>query len=119
VSKQNQKPVYGLEELFFSHRVDMYICGHEHIYERQWPVHDNKILNGSVSSPYTNPKAPVYIVTGSAGCRERNSKIVPNPPAFNAFSNNDYGYTRMQIFNASHLYLEQVSDDKVKSLRYP
>jgi hypothetical protein len=32
---------------------------------------------------------------------------------FSAFRSTDYGYTRMQVFNSSHLYLEQVSDDKV------
>jgi acid phosphatase type 7 len=35
-------------------------------------------------------------------------------PALNisAFRANDYGYTRMQVFNATHLYMEQVSDDQ-------
>ena len=32
---------------------------------------------------------------------------------FSAFRSTDYGYTRMQAYNSSHLYLEQVSDDKV------
>ena len=29
-----------------------------------------------------------------------------------AFRANDYGYSRMQVFNATHLYMEQVSDDQ-------
>jgi hypothetical protein len=31
---------------------------------------------------------------------------------FTAFRSDDYGYTRMQAFNYTHLYLEQVSDDQ-------
>ena len=29
-----------------------------------------------------------------------------------AFRSLDYGYTRVQVYNASHLYLEQVSDEQ-------
>ncbi len=31
---------------------------------------------------------------------------------FTAFRSDDYGYTRMTAFNASHLYFEQVSDEQ-------
>lgn len=57
---------WGLEELFYQHGVDLEIWAHEHSYERLWPVFDRKVCNGSVETPYTNPKAPVHIITGSA-----------------------------------------------------
>lgn len=44
----------------------MEIWAHEHSYERLWPVYDKKVYNGSYDAPYTNPKAPVHITTGSA-----------------------------------------------------
>ena len=34
---------------------------------------------------------------------------------YTAFRSVDYGYARMEIMNETHLYLEQVSDDQVKS----
>jgi hypothetical protein len=34
------------------------------------------------------------------------------PLNISAFRANDYGYSRMQVFNATHLYMEQVSDDQ-------
>lgn len=66
--------------------VDVALWGHEHIYERLWPVYNRKVrlfitcvysvlphthilpqvMNGSYDSPYTNPRAPVHIITGSA-----------------------------------------------------
>lgn len=47
------------------------------------------------------------------GCREKTDTFNPSPKDWSAFRSRDYGYTRMQVVNASHLYLEQVSDDQV------
>lgn len=47
------------------------------------------------------------------GCREKTDPFNPNPKDWSAFRSRDYGYTRMQVVNATHLYLEQVSDDQV------
>ena len=90
-----------------------------------------QIHNGTQGA-YIDPDAPVHIVTGSAvrsfdkydddhrtstilqGCGEHHDPFgVPRP--WTAFQSDDYGYTRMNVFNATHLYLEQVSDDQVNS----
>ncbi|CAF1157139.1 unnamed protein product [Rotaria sordida] len=69
-----------------------------------------QVYNGTQGA-YIDPDAPVHIITGSAGCNERHDPFgVPRP--WTAFQNSDYGYTRMNVHNASHLYLEQVSDDQ-------
>ncbi|XP_020775077.1 acid phosphatase type 7 [Boleophthalmus pectinirostris] len=104
-------PAPGLEDLLYRYGVDLELWAHEHTYERLWPVYGDKVYNGSREQPYVNPKAPVHIITGSAGCRERTDKFNPNPKQWSAFRSTDYGYTRMQVVNGSHLYLEQVSDD--------
>ena len=67
--------------------MDLELWGHEHIYERMWPLFNytvrssiivstshvifdvnfsSQVMNGSYENPYTNPGAPVHIVTGSA-----------------------------------------------------
>lgn len=102
----------GLEDLFYRYGVDLELWAHEHTYERLWPVYGDKVYNGSKEQPYVNPKAPVHIITGSAGCRERTDKFNPNPKDWSAFRSTDYGYTRMHLVNTTHLYLEQVSDDQ-------
>lgn len=56
----------GLEDMFYRHGVDIEFWAHEHSYERLWPLYDRKVFNGSYEKPYTNPKAPVHIITGSA-----------------------------------------------------
>ncbi|XP_077997692.1 acid phosphatase type 7-like [Glandiceps talaboti] len=103
---------FGLEELFYKHGVDLEIWAHEHSYERLWPVYNRKVYNGSLDEPYTNPKAPVHIITGSAGCKEDHDGFQPPYRPWSAFRRQDYGYTRMQIMNTTHVYMEQVSDDK-------
>ncbi|XP_011301177.1 iron/zinc purple acid phosphatase-like protein [Fopius arisanus] len=103
---------FGLEELFYEHRVDLELWAHEHSYERLFPMYNFKVMNGSYEKPYKNYRAPVHIVTGSAGCKEGREKFIPEQPYWSAFRSSDYGYTRMKVFNKTHLYLEQVSDDK-------
>lgn len=44
--------------------VDVALWGHEHIYERLWPVYDYKVMNGT--NPYYNIPAPVHIISGAA-----------------------------------------------------
>ena len=104
--------LYGLEDLFYAYGVDIEIFGHEHNYERLFPVYDNKIFNGSADDPYFNPDAPVHIITGSAGNHERIDPFIKEPKYWSAFRIADYGYTRMQVVNETHINFEQVSDDK-------
>ncbi|CAH1738472.1 unnamed protein product [Aphis gossypii] len=103
---------FGLENLFYDNGVDLCLWGHEHTYERMWPVYDRTVYNGSYLEPYTNPGAPVHITSGSAGCQERTDNFIPNPPYWSAIRNSDYGYGRLKIYNSTHLYAEQVSDDR-------
>lgn len=54
-----------LEGIFFSYGVDLFLNGHEHNYERSYPIYQYKSDNSSV-----DPKATIYIVSGSAGSNE-------------------------------------------------
>ena len=47
------------------------------------------------------------------GCKEIHDPFKNNTAPWSAFRSIDYGYTRMNVMNATHLYVEQVSDDKV------
>lgn len=76
---------FGLEDLFYKYGVDIEIWAHEHDYERLWPIYNYKVYNGSYEAPYTNPKAPVHIVTGSAGCKEGREPFLKELPEWSAF----------------------------------
>ena len=47
------------------------------------------------------------------GCQEDHDPFEKDYPPWTAYRSEDYGYTRMTIFNETHLFMEQVSVDKV------
>ncbi|CAD6193710.1 unnamed protein product [Caenorhabditis auriculariae] len=100
----------GLEPLFLQQSVDVGFWGHEHSYERFYPVADRQYWNGN--DAYNNPKAPIYIITGSAGCHTPDAEFTDKPWPWSAVRNNDYGYSIMTVANGTHLRIEQISIDK-------
>lgn len=115
--KSNADPVfkdYVLEQLFFDAQVDLQFYGHEHNYERLWPIMDYKVMNGSVDEPYRNAKAPVHVITGAAGNKHDKEDFKKEKPAWSAKRISDFGFTSLQAFNATHLYFEQIVTDDDK-----
>ncbi|CAJ0582052.1 unnamed protein product, partial [Mesorhabditis spiculigera] len=100
----------GLEPLFLKYGMDMGFWGHEHSYERFYPIANKVYYNDK--DPYNNPDAPVYIVTGSAGCHSGYADFTNPPLPFSAKQVNDYGYSIMTIKDRSTMYLEQISIEK-------
>ncbi|PVD25439.1 hypothetical protein C0Q70_13095 [Pomacea canaliculata] len=102
----------NLEDLFYKYGVDVEFYAHEHSYERLLPVYKGKVTQKTLFEPYTNPRSPVHIITGSAGDKEGQEKFLHHPAAWSAFRSDDYGFTVMDIVNSTHLTLQQVSSDK-------
>jgi hypothetical protein len=88
----------GLEDLFFEQGVDFFMNGHEHDYERNWPTYKFKTDQSNVE-----PKATIYIVTGAAGCQEMHEPFTKPQPPRSAFRSNTFGYSKMWIYNATHI----------------
>ncbi|CAD6199292.1 unnamed protein product [Caenorhabditis auriculariae] len=100
----------GLEPTFLKYSIDFGFWGHMHAYERMYPVADRKYY--ASNSAYHNPVAPVYVLTGSAGCHTPGAKFSNKPTAWSAFRSDDYGYTIMTVANMTHVRLQQVSVSK-------
>ena len=68
---------------------------------------------GTAANPqvYVDSKAPVYIVEGCAGDKENHEPFTRAQPAYSAFRSNTYGYSRMTVYNATHMLWEQVQTD--------
>ena len=62
---ETEAPVYRsyLEDLLYKQKVDVVMAGHDHNYERTYPIYKLQ----ATQKNYNNPKAPVYIVNGAAG----------------------------------------------------
>ena len=95
-----------LEPIFFEYGVDFWINGHEHSYERSFPVYKNKSDRSN-----EDPKATIYIVTGAAGCSEMHEGFTRVAPTWSAFRSNTFGYSRMIVHNSTHVHWQQVSTD--------
>lgn len=54
--------IFGVEKLLYDYGVDLYICGHEHSYERMWPVYNGQVRNGTLPSPPPSPFLPSQFV---------------------------------------------------------
>ncbi|CAG2169972.1 unnamed protein product [Oppiella nova] len=103
---------YGLEDLFYRYGVDIQVYAHKHLYVRSYPIYDLSPYKGT--DVYTNPKAPIHIITGIAGTTNRpDSDIREILPDWVAFYARDYGYTRMNVQNKTHILIEQYSAENV------
>lgn len=92
------------EPLLAEFGVDVFFAGHDHNYETTWPVYNNQVQQLN----YTNPTAPIHILSGSAG-----------PPEWDNFNGDVHawtreprlqmnGYGRVTVENANTLRFEQV-----------
>lgn len=103
---------YGLEELFYRYGVDVELYSHEHQYERFLPIYDSTVMNGTnPDHPYYNPRAPVHLISGSAGCEERLDPFEGKSANGSVVQVADYGFTRIYA-NKSAIRFEQISDDQ-------
>lgn len=91
----------AVEDMFHNYGVDIYFCGHQHSYERQWPVYRTQ-----PEKTYNDPSATVYIVNGAAGNTELHTPYwFEQHPEWNVMKNNeDYGYGMLTIYNSTTLH---------------
>jgi len=103
--------------------VDLFLCGHEHNYERMYPFYPNMTVrdDGDVyaSNIYTNPHYMLQIVSGAPGQRENidhDNGLAPNQ--WVALSIFEYGYGHLKIHNETHLYWDwQQTAEAVENIR--
>tara|TARA_Y100000590_G_scaffold247999_1_gene278628 strand:- start:1612 stop:2901 length:1290 start_codon:yes stop_codon:yes gene_type:complete len=107
------KMIYGLEQLFYDFSVDIELWGHEHNYERLYPVYKNIPYKENItiinSTTYYNcPITPIHIISGAAGNKEMNGNpVLFTNNSWSAFTNDNYGYGYMEIYNDTHLHIQQ------------
>lgn len=95
-----------IEPLMFQYGVDLHVVGHEHNYENTWPVGPN----GTVHNPtFTNPAAPVHVVTGAGGAPAYSGFSAPGP--FTRKQIMEWSYSRVIIYNSTTLAWEQIANN--------
>jgi len=101
-----------IEPLFKQYGVDLYLCGHMHMYERIYPV-----LNGTVEATgnvWRNPTATAHVVQATAGVFTDYNFVTPQPN-WSAFRTNYWGYGRMTL-NSTHLNYQFKHEDDYETV---
>lgn len=84
-----------LEDLFMQFKVDLVITAHMHNYERTWPTY--KGVPYPLLPSQTKSKAPIYLVNGSAGCRENLAGFSKDVPEWSAVRILQTGYGTLSV----------------------
>lgn len=98
---------FGLEKVFFEAGVDLYLCGHQHNSERHFDV-----AFGATTRSTEDPPATTYIVTGAGGNREDITPFTTDIPSRVAARSMEWGYSVLEVHNATHVYFEQRGCDR-------
>ena len=99
----------NLEPLFYQFKVDLYVNGHIHNYQRTSPVYQGKVMSSTTGNTYINPKATIYVTTGSVGADNTNVIIdLDNAPEWLITGDDRYSFSSLNVFNATHLHWQQL-----------
>lgn len=102
----------AFEELFWRTGVDIYMAGHEHIFDLSYPVYREQVKGKS----FANPAATIYIISGSAGCIANISEFSAWPPPYTAKVSGEYGFSSMTVINATTIHFQQINHEQVWSV---
>ncbi|KAM3581730.1 hypothetical protein VKS41_005891 [Umbelopsis sp. WA50703] len=96
------KRINGVEAILDKYKVDMYLCGHRHNFERTYPVKKGQVT----SSTYINAPSPFQYLVGNGGSYEKITSFnTTGPfPAWSAARYSGYGYSTIQV-TTHHLEL--------------
>lgn len=80
--------------LFEQYNVDLVFAGHNHYYERSFPMNQFKSFDSSNSYEFENPSNPMYMITGGAGAPLYE---LTTSPDYAPFYNNSYHFIIIDI----------------------
>ena len=85
----------AVEQLYVDNGVDFVIAGHDHFYERTWPVSAEVVMDtGNGFDRFARGEAPIHLVIGMAG-RSAYEDLDEPQPEWSAYrENSTYGWTR-------------------------
>ena len=90
----------NLEATLLANRVDLFLTGHEHLYERMHAVRNGTVVaraDASNNNTMVDPAAPVYVVQGTSGAFVSGDWMNPQPDWSAVRDGTTYGYGRMEF----------------------
>ncbi|CAK3967898.1 Metallo-dependent phosphatase [Lecanosticta acicola] len=92
--------ITAFEDIFHQYGVDLYFCGHSHVYNRNAPIYKN------ITDPneLNNPNATWYIVNGAAGHYDGLDTLnYPLMPYTRYAQDTAYSWSKLIFHNCTHL----------------
>lgn len=90
------------------HAVDLVLCGHDHVYERSYPVVGRKPVTDE-RTHYRKGMGPIHVIAGGGGAGLY--KFAPRPSSFNAVRELTHARLRVSIPVDGALRVEAVRQD--------
>ena len=88
----------GLEALFVESGVNLIIWGHDHFYERTWPVIDAEVQqrgDDGDGKMFSGPHSPIHLIVGTAGRGQY--QYSDEPPPWSAYREQSYGIVKVSV----------------------
>ena len=109
-----------LESVFERFKVDVYIAGHVHRYERMAPIKNNRTALSEIDTDHLhfNPTAPLYIVNGSGGNNHGPDDLASTSQLWSQVQSAASGFGALTVFNHTHLLWEQLEGATERRVDY-
>jgi len=117
---ENAEKYSAIEEILNKYKIDLYVSGHVHHYERMLPLYKGEAAafqqfpGDAKVNHIINPQAPVYIVQGKAGhSNDPEDGKTATPRAFTVKLDNEYSFIAVHSSNSTHLHVENYNSYSV------
>lgn len=99
----NKGLIAALQPLYDKYRVDLVLQGHDHVYERQYPIRNSQAVSTSLQV-YAQGQGTVYVICGGGG--KSLYKFAPEKPAICATRESTYCYLKVHVPQKGPLVVE-------------
>ena len=99
----------AFEDLFHKFGVDLYLCAHQHNYERTFDLY-----RGSTARTTKNMRATTQILSGAGGTAEypwMRKPFLRDAAVWDAARDDTFSYSQFELHNATHIKLQQFQAD--------
>ena len=88
----------ALEPLFIDTGVDLVVWGHDHFYERSWPVENGEVMSRGDEGEgkvFSGSQAPIHLIVGTAGRDQY--EYAEEQPEWSAYREQSHGILRVSV----------------------
>jgi len=119
---ENPTKFKQIEDIINQYKVDLYVSGHVHAYERMLPIKQGRVAPfqqplGDTNFKYiVNPQAPVFVVQGMAGHEgdDEDGKVY-GMKSFSVKVDTQYSFIALHSLNSTHLHVENINSGHGKA----